>query len=138
MKVRVVWYALTHWVLNDDLKAIYARALAIDHYAFTAALVMALGALVFISARRLGFRRRHAGRLWGGAALCAVAAGALILSVGIDTVITGLRLAAADLTVAAIVPALTLAAELGFAGLLAVNVVSAVRRTAVAGSLLES
>jgi len=140
MKVRVVWYALTHWALNGGLKAIYPIALVADRYAFATALALALGAFAFMGARRppADFRRRHARKLRRGAAVCAIAAGALMLSVGIDAAMTGLRLAAADLTLSAIVPALTLAAEIGFAGLLGVNIFAAIRRAAGAISLLES
>jgi hypothetical protein len=139
MKLRVAWYGLTHWTLHDDFRAIYAVALEIDRYAFTTALAVAAAGLTFMgmSPAPHGSRQRYAKRLRRGAALCAIAAAALTLSVGIDAFITGLRLAAAGSTVAAILPTLTVATEVGFAGLLGVNVLSAIRRATGTIELLD-
>ena len=139
MKLRVAWYDLTHWRLHHDFQAIYAGALVIDRYAFTAALAVAVAGLALMGISRApgGLHRRCARRLRGGAALCAIAATSLSLSVGIDAVMTGLRLAAGGSTVAAIVPVLTVAAEIGFAALLSVNVLSAIRRATGTIGLLD-
>jgi hypothetical protein len=139
MKLRVTWYDLTHWPLHHDFQAIYAGALVIDRYAFTTALAVAAAGLALMGISRAPgvLHRRYARRLRGGAALCAIAATALSLSVGIEAVMTGLRLAAAGSTVAAIVPVLTVAAEVGVAALLGVNVLSAIRRATGTIGLLD-
>lgn len=139
MKLRVAWYGLTHWTLHDDFRAIYAVAIEIDHYAFTTALAVAAAGLGFIcvSPAPRNPRQRYAKRLRHAAAICAIAAAALTLSVGIDAFVTGLRLAARGSTAAAMLPTLTVATEVGFAGLLGVNVLSAIRRAAGTIGLLD-
>ena len=139
MKLRVAWYGLTHWTLHDEFTLIYAVALEIDHYAFMTALAVAAAGLAFIgmSPAPRGPHQRYAKRLRRGAALCAIAAAALTLSVGIDAFMTGLRLAAAGSTAVAILPMVTVAAEVGFAGLLGVNVLSAIRRATGTIGLLD-
>jgi hypothetical protein len=140
MKGRVAWYGLVQWDLNEDLKIINAIAVPIDHYAFMAALATAIAASGYIVTRRAptAFHQAYGRELNRCAVLCAAAASALLLAVVIETILTGLRLSAVEVSASALVPALSMAAEIAFAGVLVLQVHAAIRRTALASSLLGS
>ena len=140
MKGRIAWYGLVQWRLREDLQAINAVGVWLDRHAFILALAGAVVACGYIATRRAPAELHRAfGRELGRCVgLCAVAAGALSGVVAIETVLTGCRLYAAELSAAAAVPALSLAAELALMGVLVSYIRAAVRRARCAASLLES
>src|SRR5262249_44675676 len=127
------------WELNDDLRAINAIAVPLDGYLFLTAFAAALVALGYIVSRRApaAFHRAYGRELNRCAALCAVAVSVVMCSVLIEAVLTGLRLTATELSASAVVPALSMAAELALVGALALRIRAAIRRTASASLLLR-
>lgn len=69
--------------------------------------------------------------------LCSGAAGALTLSVVIETVLTGMRLFGTEWSTATLVPILSLAIEMAATTLLVRHVRAMVRRTAVVSAFIE-
>jgi hypothetical protein len=140
MKARVVWYALMQWELNAEWEAIRATGLAIDRYGFLAAISIALIGWIYISTRRAPIRLQvtYNKELNRCIALCGAAAGGLIVSITVETVLTGIRLFEIEWCAAALVPILSLIVEIAAAGLLVLRIRAMIRRTAVVFSLLET
>jgi hypothetical protein len=140
MKARVVWYTLMQWELNAEWEAVQATGLAIDRYGFLAAISIALIGWVYISTRRAPIRLlvTYNKELNRCLVLCGAAAGGLIVSVTVETVLTGIRLFEVEWCAAALVPILSLIIEMAAAALLVLRIRAMIRRTAVAFSLLET
>ena len=138
MRARVAWYGLVQWDVNDDLRVINAIAVPLDHYAFMIAFAAAVVACGYIVSRRppAAFHRAYGRELNRCAVLCAAAATALLLAVLIETALTGLRFWATELSASAVIPALSMAAEVALAGILILYIRMAIRRIASAASLL--
>jgi hypothetical protein len=137
MKCRVLWYELLQWGLPEDLRAMNAIGLPLDRWAFLGALAVALVACAYIATRRTAteLHRAYGRELRRCVVLCTVAAAALTVVVAVETVLTGCRLYASQPSAAAI-PALSLAAELVFAGALVLYIRTAFRRARCAATLL--
>lgn len=140
MKARVVWYALMQWELNAQWEAVQATGLAIDRYGFLAAIGIALIGWVYISTRRapIRFHQAYNKELNRCIVLCGAAAGGLIVSVIVETVLTGIRLSEMEWCAASWVPVLSLIIEIAAAALLVLRIRAMMRRTAAAFSLLET
>ena len=139
MKGRIAWYGLMQWGVSEELKRMNAIGIPLDRYAFFAALAGAVAACAYIATRRAPaeFHPAYGQELRRCVLLCTAAGAALMSVVAIETVLTGFRLAAAEFTAAALVPALSLAAELALAGLLVVHLQATFRRARYAASLLD-
>jgi hypothetical protein len=137
MTGRIAWYGFTQWALSDDLKAINAIAVPLDRYAFMFALATAIVACGYIASRRAPreFHRAYGRELNRCALLCAAAAAALLLSVVIETVLTVFRLLVAEWSARAVIPLLSMAAEITFAGVLVGQIRAALRRASHASIL---
>jgi len=111
----------------------------LDRWAFLLALVGAVTACGYIATRRAPpeFHRAYGHQLGRCVMLCAAAAAALLVTVAIETVLTGCRLYAADFSAAAAIPALTLAVELALTGVLVVHIHAVFRRARCAATLLD-
>jgi hypothetical protein len=140
MKARVMWYALMQWESNAEWEAVRAAGLAIDRYGFLAAISIALIGWIYISTRRAPIRLHltYNKELNRCIVLCGAAAGGLIMSVTVETVLTGIRLFESEWCAAALVPILSLVIEVAAAALLVLRIRAMIRRTAVAFSLLET
>jgi hypothetical protein len=140
MKSRVVWYALMQWELNAEWEAVRAIGLAIDRYGFLAAISIALIGWVYISTRRAPIRLHvmYNKELNRCIVLCGAAAGGLIVSVTVETVLTGIRLFEMEWCAAVLVPILSLIVEMAAAALLVLRIRAMIRRNAVALSFLET
>jgi hypothetical protein len=140
MKGRVAWYDLMQWDMSRNLKIVSAIGLPIDRYAFMLALGMALIGYAYIGTRRAPteFHMAYGKELNRCVVLCGAAASALLLSVTTETVLTGMRLLGTEWRAAALIPALSLAAEIALASVLILHIRATIRRTAVASSLLHS
>jgi hypothetical protein len=140
MKARVVWYEVMQWELNAEWAAVRATGLATDRYGFLAAISIALIGWVYISTRRAPIRLHvtYNKELKRCIVLCGAAAGGLIVSVTVETVLTGICQFEIEWCAAALVPILSLIIEMAVAALLVLRIRAMIRRTAVAFSLLET
>jgi hypothetical protein len=134
MKGRVAWYGLMQWQANRDWSTVSAIGLSIDRYAFMLAFCIALIGCGYIATRRIPVRfdPGYSKELNRCVFLCAAAAGALLLVVVTETILTGIRLSAVQWDGNAAVPALSLAAEIAGAWVLLRQIQTAVRRKAAA------
>ena len=139
MKGRVAWYDLMQWEWSQSLKMASAVGLPVDRYAFMLAIGFALIGSGYIVTRRapVEFHLGYGKQLNRCIVLCGIAAGALLLSVATETVLTGIRLFGTALSAAALIPALSQAAEIAAAGVLVFHIRTMIRRSAVASSLLR-
>jgi len=139
MKGRVAWYSLMQWEVNRTEKLASAIGVPVDRYAFLAAAGIALLGCAYAATRRVPDRLdwTYGKALQRYMVLCAVTAGALLLPIAIETVLTGIRLYGMAWSAASWVPALTLAAEAVAASLLIHQIFATTRRTALALSLLR-
>lgn len=139
MAGRVAWYRITRWKVDQALQGITEVGLAIDRYAFMFALVTALIAWVYIGTRRapLWPDIDYARELSRCTALCAAVASALAVAVAIESVLTVSRLMGSKVWTAALIPVLTLTAEMAAAGLFMFCLHTTVRRRAQAGVLFR-
>jgi hypothetical protein len=140
MKARVVWYALMQWEVSAEWEAVRATGLAIDRWGFFAAISIALIGWVYISTRRapIRFHVTYNKELKRCIVLCGAATGGLIVSVTVETVLTGIRLSEIEWCSAALVPILSLVIEMAAAALLVFRIRAMTQRTAVVSSLLET
>lgn len=138
MEGRVAWYDLVKWQVSDGAKIAGAIGLPIDRSAFMLALGIALIGCGYIGTRRAPaeFHLAYGKELNRCLLLCGAAAAALLLSVATETVLNCFRLFGTGLSAAALVPALSLAAEMAAAGALVLHIRATLRRTAIAASLL--
>jgi hypothetical protein len=139
MKGRVAWYGLVDLPASDALRAAGAIGLPIDRAAFLLAVGVALLGFLYIATRRLPAELDAAwGRQLGRcAALCSTVAAALVGAIAVETVLTLWRLMAAAPSAASLVPALSLAAEIAAAALLAREIRAMIRRRSMAAALLD-
>lgn len=130
MKARVAWYAVVQWTLSEGARTLGAIVLTIDRYAFWTAVLFGIGALLYIARRRApatlhaGYRRQ----LRRASLLCAVAAGALAVTVISDGVLTALQVGT-ELCADAVVPLVSMAVEIACAGAVIFLILRTVRRT---------
>jgi len=131
MKARIAWYGvMEHRVTSEDVRAVIGVVGSIDRYAFWLSLIIGIVGWVYIGGRRIppflhsAFRRQ----LHRCFLLCALATGALLISVISDGVITALQLSGAQLSAQFLVPILSVAVEIAGAGLLVSQVCDVARR----------
>jgi hypothetical protein len=139
MKGRVAWYEWMRWEPNSDFRSLSAIAVQIDRYATMLALVAALIACAYIVTRRVPARINNSYRkqLNRCIALCSASACALAVCVTADMALTGVRLLGLPWSAAAAIPLLSLMIEIAaiFAFVFSIHV--AIRRKALAASLLQ-
>jgi hypothetical protein len=140
MKSRLAWYGLMQWMLTADLQDYGRLGLAINRCTFTLALLLGIAGWVYIGSRQVSatFHTAYRDQLRRGLAIAMAAACPLILSIVTDTVMTGLRLSSVQAGALALVPLLTIAAEMTLAILLVTEIYKTVRRAGRASSLLSS
>ena len=126
MQARLAWYALTQWGLSEQARAISAVVAAIDRYAFWLAVLVGITAVTF--AYRNQLRRFRP--------LCTVVAGALIVSVFCDGILTALRLREAAWSLDFVVPLLSMTIEVVCAAALVFQLRGMARRMAATEALL--
>jgi hypothetical protein len=140
MKSRLAWYGLMQWMLTADLQDYGRLGLAINRCTFTLALLLGIAGWVYIGSRQVSatFHTSYRDQLRRGLAIAIAAACPLILSIVTDTVMTGLRLSSVQAGALALVPLLTIAAEMTLAILLVTEIYKTVRRAGRASWLLSS
>jgi len=138
MKGRGAWYGFMQWGLSDHLKDLLATWISIDLNAFRMALAIGIISLGYIASRRapMSFEHGYRRQVRRCVALCAATAAALLASVVTDIIITVLRLYETRLPAAALVPALSIAAEIALVSVLVAYIRATIRRLGFASSLL--
>jgi len=139
MKMRVVWYAFMQMELNAHWAVARAIGLEIDRYGFILAIAFTLIGWAYIGTRRapIRFHMTYNKQLNRCIVLCGGAAGALTLSVVIETILTGLRLFGTARLAATLVPILSLAVEMAATTLLVLHIRGMLRRTAIVSAFIE-
>jgi hypothetical protein len=140
MKARTEWYAALQWVLRDDVRPVAAVVGPIDAYAFWASLIIGIVGSVYAGSSRVPshFHAGYCQQLRRFRQLCAVATGALVLSVMSDTVLTTIRLLATDASAAFFVPVLSIALEIATTGVLIALIRDLAQRTASIAALQKT
>lgn len=140
MKARLAWYAAAQWAISDDMRSASALVIQIDRWAFWLSVVIALGGWIYIRSREIpaalypAYRRQ----LHRFVLLCCAAAGALVVSVISDAVLTSLQLRAAAMSAASLIPLLSLGFEFACVGILAVHIRGVARRAASTVALTQT
>ena len=140
MKARVAWYWALQWVLCDDVKPVAAVVGSIDGYAFLAAVVIGIVGSTYVSGRRIPsrFQPEYCRQIHRFRQFCAVATGALVLSVMSDAVLTTIRLLGTEASAAFFIPILTIAFEIAAAGVLIALIRDLARRTTSMAALQDT
>jgi hypothetical protein len=137
MKARVAWYAVTQLVIRDEMRPVSRLVLQIDRYAFFCALLIGLGGWLYIRSRRIptAFHPAYRQQLHRFFVSCEATAAALALSVLSDAVLTALSLSGAGLSMAFLVPVLSMAIEVACIALLVFRIRDVARRAASTAAL---
>lgn len=140
MKGRTAWYGVVQWEPDQNLQALSAVGLPVDRYAYLLGFAVALVSCGYIATRRAPSASRVAcGKEFNCClVLCGVATSALLLSVMTEIVLTAFRLFGSALCTDALVPALSLAAEIAVAAMLILYIRATMRRMAAGASLLRN
>lgn len=139
MKARLAWYALTQWTVSEETRALSDMVGMLDRSAFWLAVALGAAGWAYIVACATPARfhaacRRQSRRIFR---LCAAATALLVAGVIADGVLTALRLGDTAFSASFLIPALSMAAEIAGAGLLAGRLLGMTRRMASAAALLE-
>jgi hypothetical protein len=140
MKARVAWYAVTQWVLSDDMRAVGGIVGLVDRYSFWFSVIIGIGGFAYISGCRIrqSFYPAYRKQLNHFVLLCTAATGALILSVISDGVLTALQLLGAELCARFLVPIFSMAIEIACVGVLVFHIRSVAQRMAFTTALLKT
>ena len=140
MKGRLAWYAAMQLAISDDMRTVAGLVARIDGYATWLSVVVGIAGWVYISSRHIpaGFHPTYGKELRRFFVICAAAAGALIVSVISDGVLTGLRLFGAEWSVEFLVPILLMAVEIAFVSVLVSYILRMTQRTASTAALLKT
>ena len=136
MNARVAWYAAVQWTMAEDARALAGIVLTIDRYAFWAAIVLGIGALVYVGRRKTPTRvhPRYRTHLRRAAFLFAGATAALAVSVIGDLVLTALRVGT-ELSADALIPIATMSIEIASIAVVACMLAHATRRAAMTSEI---
>jgi len=137
MKGRGAFYDLLQWRLSADWVGISTIGPAIDRYGFMVALVFGVLGWVYIGSRRVSatLHRRYQFQLKLCLLLSVAAASLLIGSIITDTVLSGLRLFEARMSLVGLIPLTSAAIELAVAGTIIVELRRVMQRKALVASL---
>jgi len=124
MATRVAWYDLTEWAMCEAALALSDTVGLIDRSAFLLAVIGGVA----------GWACRERPRPFR--ALCALATGALAVSVISDGVLTALRLSGWEFSVDFLIPIFSMAIEIACAGVLIVHLRGITRRISSTNSLV--
>jgi hypothetical protein len=140
MKARVAWYAVAHWEISNDLRAVSGTIGLIDRCASWISVAVGIAAWLYIRGRRTPavFCPTYQKELRRCFFLCMVATGALIASVISDALLTALRLVETEPSDEFLVPVVSMAIEIACAGILTLWIWRMARRTAAITSFLRT
>jgi hypothetical protein len=137
MKARIFWYAATQWVMSGDMRRVAAVLGPIDIYAFWAAIFLGAAALAYVSLRAVppDLQRQYRDYLRRFRLFCAAAAGALVISVISDTLLTASRLLTTEAHAAFFIPILSIVFEIICAATLMAMIADLARRISATAAL---
>jgi len=138
MKGRVELYDLLHWRLNVDwLGGVGAIVLTIDRYAFQMSLVLGILGWLYIASRPTAptLNGAYQQQLERCLLLSASAAGLLFGAVTLDTILAGARFIGVGMSLAAMIPLLSIAIEVVLVGVIIVELRKVIQRKALILSL---
>jgi hypothetical protein len=138
MKGRVALYEALQWRVNPDwLGGLGTIGPVINRYVFEVAIVLGILGWLYIACRRaapaINDRYRH--QLTRSLLLPAAASALLIATIALDAILGGMRIVDAGLSLAAAIPLLSIAFEIGLAGVVVIGLHRIRQRQALAASL---
>ena len=138
MKGRVALYEAMQWRVNHDwLGGLGTIGPLINRYVFEVAIVLGILGWLYIASRRpaatIDDDYRH--QLKRSLLLSAAASALLIASIGLDTILGGMRIVEAGMSPAVAIPLLSIAIEVGLAGVLIMGLYRIRQRNALVASL---
>jgi hypothetical protein len=138
MKGRLAWYDFTQWSLSPDVAAAVANGFSLVRWVFIIALGLAVVGAAYIGSRRppQKFHKACHRQLLCCVALCASAAVALLIAIGLDGILLGLRMVGRQPSIVVVVPIVSMILEASLAVLLVRTVAEAIQRTVAARALL--
>jgi len=133
MKARFTWYAVMQWPAVDQ--ALGEIIVSIDRYAFWLSFLGGIACWLYIDRLRVpaAFTAEYRVRLRRFVSLCLAAAGALIVTVVSDGVLTFLRLAGTEWSVESLLPVFSMMIEIACAGVLVSHIRGTARRATFVG-----
>ena len=140
MKGRVALYNLLQWPLNSDwLGGLGAIAPMIDRYIFQMSLVFGILGWLYIGSCRAppAINSEYQRQLERCLLLSAAASGLLIGAVLLDTILGEMRIVHAGMSLAAVIPLLSIVIEIGLVGVIAIELRKMMRRKALISSSLS-
>jgi hypothetical protein len=139
MKARVAWYAVMQCAISDDIRAVSGVVGLIDRYSFWLSVIIGIGGWAYISSLRVPQRSiRHIAGSFVVPFFCTAAAGALVVSVISDGVLTALRLPGTELSAEFLIPIFSMAIEIACAGVLVFQIRTIAQRATSAAALLKA
>jgi hypothetical protein len=138
MKGRVALYEFLQWPLKPDwLGGLGAIAPVIDRHMFQLSLVLGILGWLYIAGRRPApaINDSYRQQLQRSLLLSAAASALLIGAVVLDTILGGLRIVDAGMSPAALVPLLSIAAEIGLVGIITMELRKMMQRQALVSSM---
>lgn len=138
MKGRLAWYGFTQWSLSPDLPAVVATMFPMARWVFIVALAIAVVGAAYVGTRRppREFDDAYRRELGRSVALCAIAVVVLLVAVGIDAVIVGLRMVGREPSAAVLIPILSMTVEASLAVVLVHSLRRSMQRATIARTLL--
>jgi hypothetical protein len=137
MKTRIASYDLAQGALSEAMRALGVAVVTVDRYAFWLSALLGIVFWAYLSRRApAGVRPSFCKRLRRCFLLCAIAAGALLVSVLSDGILTTLRLietAAAGI----VIPLVTMAIEIACVAIVVLRIRGVARRMASTAALLR-
>ena len=140
MKARLAWFAATQWTVCEDMKAVSEVVGSVDRYAFWLSVVIGLGGFAYIIRGGIPstFTPLYREKLRRFLVLCSVATAALVVCVISDGVLTMLRLTGTGFSADFLLPILSLAIEIAFAGVLAFRIRGVLQHAAATAALSKA
>jgi len=140
MKARVAWYAATQWTMSDEMKAMGGIVVSIDRFSFWLSVVLGIGCFAYVlgNGNLQAFGPAYRKQLARFILLCTTAAGALVISVISDGVLTALQLLGTELCTGSLVPIVSMAIEIACAGVLAFQIRGVAQRMTSTMALLKT
>jgi len=140
MKARVAWYAMMQCAISDEIRTVSGIVGLIDRYAYWLSVIIGIGGWAYISGLRVpaAFYTAYRKQLRRSFLLCTAAAGALVVSVISDGVLTALRLPGTELSAEFLIPIFSMAIEIACAGVLVFQIRTITQRATSAAALLKT
>jgi len=138
MKGRLAWYGFTQWSLSPDVAAIVATGFSVVRWVFIIAVSLAVVGAAYVGSRQ-PMQKFDSGchrQLLCCVAFCASAAVALLIAIGLDGIMLGLRMAGREPSTIVVVPIFSMVVEASLGILLVRTVAEAIQRTVAARALL--